>query len=128
MRSTRTGRATWPRKQCARTNLTHACFCGGAYNVRNRNFGCMAGTGQWAAILSSNDGNFSSIIVWSLLVGPVIGAAVYLFVRLTEAARDVPIEIGARCVVLSSLSNHRSDRDSISTTLREWKGNGAVRI
>jgi H+/Cl- antiporter ClcA len=28
-----------------------------------------------------------SIIVWSLLVGPVIGAAAYLFVRLTEAAR-----------------------------------------
>src|SRR5246127_5954851 len=27
-----------------------------------------------------------SIIVWSLLVGPVIGAAAYLFVRLTEAA------------------------------------------
>ena len=29
----------------------------------------------------------SSIIVWSLLVGPVIGAAAYLFVRATEAAR-----------------------------------------
>ena len=28
-----------------------------------------------------------SIIVWSLLVGPVIGAAAYLFVRVTEAAR-----------------------------------------
>jgi len=28
-----------------------------------------------------------SIIVWSLLVGPVIGAAAYLFVRATEAAR-----------------------------------------
>src|SRR4029077_19713500 len=28
-----------------------------------------------------------SIIVWSLLVGPVIGAAAYFFVRLTEAAR-----------------------------------------
>src|SRR6266853_2875344 len=28
-----------------------------------------------------------SIIVWSLLAGPVIGAAAYLFVRLTEAAR-----------------------------------------
>ncbi len=28
-----------------------------------------------------------SIIVWSLLVGPVIGAAAYLFVGLTEAAR-----------------------------------------
>jgi H+/Cl- antiporter ClcA len=29
----------------------------------------------------------SSIIVWPLLVGPVIGAAAYLFVRVTEAAR-----------------------------------------
>jgi H+/Cl- antiporter ClcA len=29
-----------------------------------------------------------SIIVWSLLVGPVIGAAAYLFVRVTEAARS----------------------------------------
>jgi len=28
-----------------------------------------------------------SIIVWSLLVGPVIGAAAYLFVRVTDAAR-----------------------------------------
>jgi len=28
-----------------------------------------------------------SIIVWSLFVGPVIGAAAYLFVRVTEAAR-----------------------------------------
>src|SRR6266481_1609069 len=28
-----------------------------------------------------------SIIVWSLLVGPVIGAGAYLFVRVTEAAR-----------------------------------------
>src|SRR6266478_3125023 len=28
-----------------------------------------------------------SIIVWSLLVGPVLGAAAYLFVRVTEAAR-----------------------------------------
>src|SRR6266478_445403 len=28
-----------------------------------------------------------SVIVWSLLVGPVIGAAAYLFVRVTEAAR-----------------------------------------
>src|ERR1700751_4883574 len=28
-----------------------------------------------------------SIIVWSLLLGPVIGAAAYFFVRLTEAAR-----------------------------------------
>jgi H+/Cl- antiporter ClcA len=28
-----------------------------------------------------------SIIVWSLLVGPVIGAAAYLFVRVTEASR-----------------------------------------
>jgi len=28
-----------------------------------------------------------SIIVWSLLVGPVVGAAAYLFVRVTEAAR-----------------------------------------
>jgi H+/Cl- antiporter ClcA len=28
-----------------------------------------------------------SIIVWSLLVGPLIGAAAYLFVRVTEAAR-----------------------------------------
>src|SRR6266850_6828558 len=28
-----------------------------------------------------------SIIVWSLLVGPVIGATAYLFVRVTEAAR-----------------------------------------
>lgn len=29
-----------------------------------------------------------SIIVWSLLVGPVIGAAAYLFVRVTDAARE----------------------------------------
>src|SRR5258708_22883038 len=29
-----------------------------------------------------------SIIVWSLLVGPVIGAGAYLFVRVTEAARE----------------------------------------
>jgi H+/Cl- antiporter ClcA len=29
----------------------------------------------------------ASIIVWSLLAGPVIGAAAYLFVRVTEAAR-----------------------------------------
>jgi H+/Cl- antiporter ClcA len=28
-----------------------------------------------------------SIIVWSLLVGPVVGAAAYLFVRVTDAAR-----------------------------------------
>src|ERR1700757_539590 len=28
-----------------------------------------------------------SVIVWSLLVGPLVGAAAYLFVRLTEAAR-----------------------------------------
>jgi len=28
-----------------------------------------------------------SVIVWSLLVGPVVGAAAYLFVRVTEAAR-----------------------------------------
>jgi len=28
-----------------------------------------------------------SIIIWSLVVGPVIGAAAYLFVRVTEAAR-----------------------------------------
>ena len=28
-----------------------------------------------------------SIIVWSLLVGPVVGAAAYIFVRVTEAAR-----------------------------------------
>jgi H+/Cl- antiporter ClcA len=29
----------------------------------------------------------SSIAVWSLLVGPVVGAAAYLFVRITDAAR-----------------------------------------
>lgn len=37
----------------------------------------------------------SSIIVWSLLARPVIGAAAYLFVRVTEAARArAPREIG----------------------------------
>jgi H+/Cl- antiporter ClcA len=29
----------------------------------------------------------ASVIVWSLLVGPVVGAAAYLFVRVTDAAR-----------------------------------------
>jgi len=44
-----------------------------------------------------------SIIAWSLLVGPVIGAAAYLFVRVTEAARArAPRDwrLALRCVLV----------------------------
>jgi H+/Cl- antiporter ClcA len=69
-----------------------------------------------------------SIIFWSLLVGPVIGAAAYLFVRVTEAARARASRLASGCVVRSGFSHHWPARDSISATAGEWKGAGTGRI